>query len=117
MIDEIQKRLLKEVADLDSLPVGAYNIRANGAPAGRNTTAHINIVTKTDKPGIDIIIAPGTKNESVHIPVVVSQTGLKDLVYNDFYIGENADVVIIAGCGIHCAGAEETSHDGIHRCV
>mgnify|MGYP000876253000 CR=1 FL=1 len=74
MIDEIQKRLLKEVADLDSLPIGAYNIRANGAPAGRNTTAHINIVTKTDKPGIDIIIAPGTKNESVHIPVVVSQT-------------------------------------------
>ena len=114
MIDEIQKRLLKEVAALDSLPIGAYNIRANGAPAGRNTTAHINIVTKTDKPGIDIIIAPGTKNESVHIPVVVSQTGLKDLVYNDFYIGENADVVIIAGCGIHCAGAEETSHDGIH---
>ena len=112
MIDEIQKRLLKEVADLDSLPIGAYNIRANGAPAGRNTTAHINIVT--NKPGIDIIIAPGTKNESVHIPVVVSQTGLKDLVYNDFYIGENADVVIIAGCGIHCAGAEETSHDGIH---
>ena len=103
MIDEIQKRLLKEVADLDSLPIGAYNIRANGAPAGRNTTAHINIVTKTDKPGIDIIIAPGTRNESVHIPVVVSQTGLKDLVYNDFYIGENADVVIIAGCGIHTA--------------
>ena len=114
MIDDIQKRLLKEVADLDSLPVGAYNIRANGAAAGRHTTANIDIITKTDKPGIDIIIAPGTKNESVHIPVVVSQAGLKDLVYNDFYIGENADVVIIAGCGIHCAGAEETSHDGIH---
>lgn len=114
MIDDIQKRLLKEIADLDSLPVGAYNIRANGAAAGRHTTANIDIVTKPDKPGIDIIIAPGTKNESVHIPVVVSQTGLKDLVYNDFYIGENADVVIIAGCGIHCAGAEETSHDGIH---
>ena len=114
MIDDIQKRLLKEIADLDSLPVGAYNIRANGAAAGRHTTANIDIVTKTDRPGIDIIIAPGTKNESVHIPVVVSQTGLKDLVYNDFYIGENADVVIIAGCGIHCAGAEETSHDGIH---
>ena len=114
MIDDIQKRLLKEVADLDSLPVGAYNIRANGAAAGRHTTANIDIVTKTDRPGIDIIIAPGTKNESVHIPVVVSQAGLKDLVYNDFYIGENADVVIIAGCGIHCAGAEETSHDGIH---
>lgn len=114
MIDDIQKRLLKEIADLDSLPVGAYNIRANGAAAGRHTTANIDIVTKTDHPGIDIIIAPGTKNESVHIPVVVSQTGLKDLVYNDFYIGENADVVIIAGCGIHCAGAQETSHDGIH---
>lgn len=114
MIDDIQKRLLKEIADLDSLPVGAYNIRANGAAAGRHTTANIDIVTKTDRPGIDIIIAPGTKNESVHIPVVVSQTGLKDLVYNDFYIGENADVIIIAGCGIHCAGAEETSHDGIH---
>ena len=114
MIDDIQKRLLKEIADLDSLPVGAYNIRANGAAAGRHTTANIDIVTKTDRPGIDIIIAPGTKNESVHIPVVVSRTGLKDLVYNDFYIGENADVVIIAGCGIHCAGAEETSHDGIH---
>lgn len=114
MIDDIQKRLLKEIADLDSLPVGAYNIRANGAAAGRHTTANIDIVTKTDRPGIDIIIAPGTKNESIHIPVVVSQTGLKDLVYNDFYIGENADVVIIAGCGIHCAGAQETSHDGIH---
>ena len=114
MIDDIQKRLLKEIADLDSLPVGAYNIRANGAAAGRHTTANIDIVTNTDRPGIDIIIAPGTKNESVHIPVVVSQAGLKDLVYNDFYIGENADVVIIAGCGIHCAGAEETSHDGIH---
>ena len=114
MIDDIQKRLLKEIADLDSLPVGAYNIRANGAAAGRHTTANIDIVTKTDRPGIDIIIAPGTKNESVHIPVVISQTGLKDLVYNDFYIGENADVIIIAGCGIHCAGAEETSHDGIH---
>ena len=114
MIDDIQKRLLKEVADLDSLPVGAYNIRTNGTAAGRHTTANIDIVTKTDRPGIDIIIAPGTKNESVHIPVVVSQAGLKDLVYNDFYIGENADVVIIAGCGIHCAGAEETSHDGIH---
>lgn len=114
MIDDIQKRLLREIADLDSLPVGAYNIRANGAAAGRHTTANIDIVTKTDRPGIDIIIAPGTKNESVHIPVVVSQAGLKDLVYNDFYIGENADVVIIAGCGIHCAGAAETSHDGIH---
>ena len=113
-MDEIRMNLLKEVADLDALPVGAYNIRENGQAAGRNTTANIDIVTKPDKPGIDIIIAPGTKKESVHIPVIISQTGLTDLVYNDFYIGENADVVIIAGCGIHNCGGELSQHDGIH---
>ena len=100
-IDRIQMGLLEEIADLHGVPEGAYNIRANGQLAGRNTTANIDIVTKTDKPGIDIIIKPNTKNESVHIPVVLSQTGLTDLVYNDFYIGENCDVTIIAGCGIH----------------
>ena len=113
-MDEIRMNLLKEVADLDALPVGAYNIRENGKVAGRNTTANIDIVTKQDKPGIDIIIAPGTKKESVHIPVIISQTGLTDLVYNDFYIGEDADVVIIAGCGIHNCGGELSQHDGIH---
>lgn len=113
-MDEIRMSLLKEVADLDALPVGAYNIRENGKAAGRNTTANINIVTKADKPGIDIYIAPGTKKESVHIPVIISQTGLTDLVYNDFYIGEDADVVIIAGCGIHNCGGELSQHDGIH---
>jgi Fe-S cluster assembly scaffold protein SufB len=113
-MDEIRMNLLKEVADLDALPVGAYNIRENGKAAGRNTTANIDIVTKKDKPGIDIIIAPGTKKESVHIPVIISQTGLTDLVYNDFYIGEDADVVIIAGCGIHNCGGELSQHDGIH---
>ncbi|MBR2653412.1 MAG: SufD family Fe-S cluster assembly protein [Lachnospiraceae bacterium] len=113
-MDEIRMNLLKEVADLDALPVGAYNIRENGKAAGRNTTANIDIVTKQDKPGIDIIIAPGTKKESVHIPVIISQTGLTDLVYNDFYIGEDADVVIIAGCGIHNCGGELSQHDGIH---
>ncbi|MBR3154981.1 MAG: SufD family Fe-S cluster assembly protein [Lachnospiraceae bacterium] len=113
-MDEIRMNLLKEVADLDALPVGAYNIRENGQAAGRNTTANIDIVTKPDKPGIDIIIAPGTKKESVHIPVIISQTGLTDLVYNDFYIGEDADVVIIAGCGIHNCGGELSQHDGIH---
>ena len=95
-------------------PEGAYNIRADGKLAGRNTTAHINIVTKEDKPGIDIYIAPGTKNESVHIPVIISQTGLKDMVYNDFYIGEDCDVTIVAGCGIHNCGTQESRHDGIH---
>ncbi len=113
-MDEIQKTLLAQVADLHSVPTGAYNFRVNGKGGGRNTTANIDIVTKEDKEGIDIIIKPGTKNESVHIPVVMSATGLKDLVYNDFYIGEDADVVIIAGCGIHNGGKDASSHEGIH---
>ena len=113
-MDAIQKNLLSEIADLHSVPDGAYNIRANGAAAGRRSTENIEIVTKEDKPGIDIIIKPGTKNESVHIPVVISETGLRDLVYNDFYIGEDSDVLIIAGCGIHNTGDSESSHDGIH---
>ncbi len=113
-MDEIAKSLLREVADLHEVPTGAYNIRANGKLDSRNTTANINIVTKEDKPGIDIIIAPGTKRESVHIPVIISETGLKDLVYNDFYVGEDADVTIIAGCGIHNCGDQESAHDGIH---
>lgn len=113
-MDNIQKMLLEQVADLHDVPAGAYNIRANGAKAGRNTTANIDIVTKEDKPGIDIIIKPDTKNESVHIPVVISESGLEESVYNDFYIGENADVVIVAGCGIHNAGDNRSKHDGIH---
>ncbi|MBQ3584166.1 MAG: SufD family Fe-S cluster assembly protein [Lachnospiraceae bacterium] len=106
--------LLEQVAGLHEVPKGAYNIRANGQLADRNTTANIDIVTKTDKPGIDIIIKPGTKNESVHIPVLLSETGLTDLVYNDFYIGEGSDITIIAGCGIHNGGNQKSQHDGIH---
>lgn len=113
-MDKIQKDLLEKVAEIHGTPIGAYNIRANGAAAGRASTANIMITTKEDKPGIDITIAPGTKNESVHIPVVISETGLHDMVYNDFYVGEDADVVIVAGCGIHNAGDDETAHDGIH---
>lgn len=113
-MDLIQKKLLAEVADLHGIPEGAYNIRADGKLAGRNTTANIDIVTKTDKPGIDIIIKPGTKNESVHIPVIIEQTGLNDLVYNDFYVGEDCDVTIVAGCGISNCGGKESRHDGIH---
>ena len=90
-MDAIQKSLLEQVAGLHEVPEGAYNIRANGQKAGRNTTANIDIVTKTDKDGIDIIIKPGTRNESVHIPVVLSMSGLKDMVYNDFFIGEDRD--------------------------
>ena len=115
MSDTIQERILEEVADLHGVPAGAYNIRANGQTAGRSTTANIDIVTKTDKPGIDIRIKPGTKNESVHIPVVVSASGLKEMVYNDFFVGEGADVVIVAGCGIHNCGDQDSEHDGIHR--
>lgn len=113
-MDNIQKRLLEQVAELHEVPSGAYNIRSNGELAARNTTANIDIVTKEDKPGIDIIIKPGTKNESLHIPVIISQTGLDDLVYNDFFVGENCDVTIIAGCGIHNGGDKKSSHDGIH---
>lgn len=115
MIDEIQKRILAEVADLHTVPEGAYNIRVNGLGAARNTTANIDITTKEDKSGIDIRIKPGTKNESVHIPVVLSEAGLKEVVYNDFYIGEDCDVTIVAGCGIHNCGNQDSQHDGVHR--
>ena len=114
-ISAIEKNLLAQVADLHEVPEGAYNIRANGQMAGRNTTANIDIVTKTDKPGIDIHIKKGTKKESVHIPVLLSEAGLKETVYNDFFVGEGADVVIIAGCGIHNCGEQASEHSGIHR--
>lgn len=114
-MDQIQKTLLEEIAGLHEIPQGAYNIRANGGLAGRNTTEHIDIVTKTDVLGIDIYIKPGTKKESVHIPVVLSQSGLKESVYNDFHIGEDCDVTIVAGCGIHNGGDAASEHSGIHR--
>ena len=116
-MDAIERDLLMQIADLHKTPEGAYNIRSNGESKARATTDNVDIVTKTDgKSGIDIFIKPGTKNESVHIPVIISKAGLKEMVYNDFYIGEGADVIIVAGCGIHnCGGAEiESRHDGIH---
>lgn len=116
MLDKIQMQMLTEVADLHGVPEGAYNIRVNGEKAGRNTTANIDITTKVDgKSGIDIRIKPGTRNESVHIPVVLSESGIKETVYNDFYIGEDSDVVIVAGCGIHNCGNQDSQHDGVHR--
>ena len=114
MLDSIDKRLLKEVADLHDIPQGAYNIRKNGEKLSRNTTANIDIITKDDKPGIDIIIKPGTKNESVHIPVILSEN-MADLVYNTFEIGEGSDVTIVAGCGIHNSTGNDSGHDGIHE--
>ena len=116
-MDAIEKDLLLKIADLHGVPEGAYNIRGNSESLGRNTTANIDIVTKTDgKQGIDIFIKPGTKKESMHIPVIISKAGLQEVVYNDFYIGADADVVIVAGCGIHnCGGVDMTSrHDGVH---
>lgn len=113
-MDEIQKTLLEQVAGLHEIPAGAYNIRANGESVGRNTTANIDIVTKEDKQGIDILIRSGTRKESVHIPVVLSQSGLTEMVYNDFHVGDDCDVTIIAGCGIHNSGDSESRHDGIH---
>lgn len=113
-MDSIEKNILKTIADIEKTPMGAYNIRANGKGIERKTTENIDIVTKEDKPGIDIIIKENTKNESVHIPVVLTQSGLSDMVYNDFYIGKNANVVIVAGCGIHNSGCETSQHDGIH---
>ncbi|MBR6186963.1 MAG: SufD family Fe-S cluster assembly protein [Clostridia bacterium] len=114
-LDEIQKRLLAEVADLHTVPEGAYNIRSNSQSAGRKSTANIEIIPKTDVSGLDIRIKPGTKNESVHIPVVMTESGLKEAVYNDFHIGADADVTIVAGCGIDNCGNQDSQHDGIHR--
>ena len=115
-MDAIEKDLLLQIADLHGVPEGAYSIRKNGE-SQKMSTANIQIVEKKDgKSGIDIYIKANTKNESMHIPVILSKAGFQELVYNDFHIGENADVVIIAGCGIHnCGGVETTSrHDGVH---
>ncbi len=113
-MDSIQMNLLEQVAGLHEIPAGAYNLRINGKSEGRNSSANIDIVAKEDKSGIDIIVKPGTKKESVHIPVLLSQTGLHDLVYNDFFIGDDCDITIVAGCGIHNDGSKTTSHEGIH---
>ena len=113
-MDKIQMELFEQLTGLHEIPAGAYNIRANSKKDSRNTTANIDIVTKEDKDGIDIYVKPGTKNESVHIPVVISKTGLEECVYNDFHIGEGADELIVAGCGIHNGGDKKARHDGIH---
>ncbi len=116
MMDELLSSMLRSVADIDDIPsVGAYNIRRDGEGVSRRSTETVEITPKEDKPGIDIRVAPFCKAEKVHIPVVITKTGVQDLVYNDFYIGEGADVEIVAGCGIHNSGCETSEHDGIHR--
>lgn len=111
----IEEKLLKTIADIDGKIEGAYNIRGNGKGIDRQVTENINITTKTDLPGIDITVKENTKFEIVHIPVIITESGLKDVVYNDFYIGKNANVIIIAGCGIHNDHHEDSEHDGVHR--
>lgn len=113
-MDQIQRNLLEQVAGIHEVPEGAYSLRINGKLHGKNSSEHIRIVGKEDKPGIDIYIDAGTKNESLHIPVILSQSGLKELVYNDFHIGEDCDVTIVAGCGIHNGGSGDSEHSGVH---
>ncbi len=114
-LDPIQREMLAQIADLHEVPEGAYSLRINGKLHGKNSSEHIQIVQKQDVSGIDIYIQPGTKNESLHIPVIIAQSGLKELVYNDFHIGADCDVTIVAGCGIHNGGDDGSEHSGIHR--
>lgn len=112
--NKVDMELLRQIADLETVPQGAYNIRKNSQLDSRASTANIEITSKTDKSGIDIHIKAGTKNESVHIPVIITEMGVKEMVYNDFFIGEDCDVTIVAGCGIHNSGCETSQHDGVH---
>ena len=114
-MNDITKKLLGMVSDLFGTPDGAYNIREDGECAGRQSSENVAILSKTDKPGIDIRVRPGTKGETVYIPACVTHSKVDDLVYNDFFIGENADVTIVAGCGVHTDGEEDAQHNGIHR--
>jgi len=115
-MDRIDKDLLKEIANMESETIeGAYNIRKNGKGIERKVTDHVNIVTKKDGSGINVYVKENTKFEFVHIPVIITESGLNDLVYNDFYIEKNANVVIVAGCGIHNDHHQDSRHDGIHR--
>ena len=113
-MDRIDEELLSQIADLHGVPEGSYNIRKNGQSIGRASNDDIQIVSKKNKSGIDIFVKPNVKNKSVHIPVIITVGGLDDVVYNDFYIGENADVLIVAGCGIHNSSDKKSQHDGIH---
>ena len=114
MTTDIDAKLLEKIADLTGKPVGAFNIRKDSGCEARQSTEHIEITPKTDKPGIDIRIKDGTKDEVCHIPVIISKSGLSEMVYNDFFVGDNCDVEIIAGCGIHNSGCDESRHDGVH---
>ena len=113
-LNKIDKELLQQIADLHSVPRGSYNIRKNGQMFDRKSDTDIEIISKKNKSGIDINVKSGVKNKSLHIPVIVTESGFKDLVYNDFYIGDDVEMTIIAGCGIHNNGNEASEHNGIH---
>ena len=115
LLNNVDEGVLGEITKLDKIKEGAYNIRKNGQGIERKVTENVNIITKTDKPGINIYVKENTKFELVHIPVIITESGLKDVVYNDFYIGKNANVFIVAGCGIHNDHHKDSQHDGIHR--
>lgn len=114
-INQTDKELLNQISNMEDITKGAYNIRKNGKGIERKVTKNVNIIPKTDKPGIDIYVKENTKFEFIHIPVILTESGLNDLVYNDFYIGKNANVIIVAGCGIHNDHHKDSQHDGIHR--
>ena len=113
-LDNIKQNLLAQVADIHEIPQGAYSLRVDGQTVGKSNSENIEIVAKEDKPGIDIYVKPGTKKESLHIPVLLAKSGLKEVVYNDFHVGEDCDITIVAGCGIHNGGKEDSEHSGIH---
>ncbi len=117
MLTATDRKLLETIADLHDIPQGAYNIRKDGEGIDRSSSANIDIVNKKDKPGIDIIIKPGTKKESVHIPVILTKEGMTDKVYNTFDVGAGADVTIVAGCGIHSGGDNDSTHEGVHNFI
>ena len=114
MENEIDRELLEKIADMLGKPVGAFNIRKDCGCDGRQSTEHIEITGKEDKPGIDIRVKDGTVGETCHIPVIITKPGIEEMVYNDFFIGENCDVNIVAGCGIHNCGDQASRHDGVH---
>ncbi len=111
-LDKISKNLLEKIANLHEIPDGAVSFRKNGKGEFVRSTTNIEILRKQDGSGIDIVVHSSCNHEACHIPVVVSENGIFDTVYNDFYIEDNADVVIVAGCGIH--STEEAGHNGIH---
>lgn len=114
LLDEITEKILKQISGGEFQQSGAYNLRHNGIALCHGDSEHVKIRKKEDKQGIDVYIDGDTKGEQVHIPVVVDASGMTDVVYNDFYIEEGADVTIVAGCGIHNSGCNESRHDGIH---